>query len=610
MGMASHHELPRPATPLGRALLSHGLGSAHRIALAETAATQADADPAGFLRAELAIPSATFTRVEAEMAGAGPVDPLTMPPDPALIAALGPSECLGMGLLPWRRIAGYVVVLVETPDSYHAHLDRLTAAFGPTRLAIASRRCIDDAIAIAARPTLAANAETMVPYGESCRGWRNSTARHFGIAFVLIALLAVAFAPTLAMTVFFGWAIVTLGAGMVLKVAAAWVMRRDTTRIPALPPMPDKLPIVSIMVPLFHESEIANHLLRRLSAIDYPHALLDVILLLEEDDLVTRATLSATNLPRWIRAFTVPQGAIRTKPRALNYGLNFARGSIIGVYDAEDAPAPDQIRTIVAHFAAAAPDVACLQGMLDFYNDKTNWLSRCFTIEYATWFRLILPGFEKLGLVIPLGGTTLFFRRDILERLGGWDAHNVTEDADLGVRLARHGYQTRLVHTVTGEEANCHAWPWVKQRSRWLKGYAITYLVHMRRPLRLWRDLGARRFLGFQAQFLGTLSQFILAPLLWSFWIIPFGIPHPVITALPPAGYYAMTALFVATEVSSLIIGLAAARISGRKRLMWWVPTLHFYFPLASLASYKAIWEMLHSPFYWDKTSHGLYQPD
>jgi cellulose synthase/poly-beta-1,6-N-acetylglucosamine synthase-like glycosyltransferase len=190
----------------------------------------------------------------------------------------------------------------------------------------------------------------------------------------------------------------------------------------------------------------------------------------------------------------VPLGTLQTKPRALNYALSFAKGSIIGVYDAEDAPAPDQLHVVVNRFAQRGPEVVCLQGQLDFYNSHSNWLAHCFTVEYATWFRIMLPSLERLGLAIPLGGTTLFFRRDILESLGGWDAHNVTEDADLGIRLARHGYRTEIIDTVTQEEANARAWPWVKQRSHWLKGYAITYGVHMRSPLKLWRDLGAWRF--------------------------------------------------------------------------------------------------------------------
>jgi cellulose synthase/poly-beta-1,6-N-acetylglucosamine synthase-like glycosyltransferase len=217
----------------------------------------------------------------------------------------------------------------------------------------------------------------------------------------------------------------------------------------------------------------------------------------------------------------------------------------VGVYDAEDAPDPDQITRIVTRFAERGPEVACLQGVLDFYNPTTNWLSRCFTVEYATWFRVILPGLERLGLPIPLGGTTLFFRRAALEDLGGWDAHNVTEDADLGMRLYRHGYRTELIDTVTGEEANCRALPWVKQRSRWLKGYMMTWATHMRDPKLLWRQLGAWKFAGFQVLFLCTLSQFLLLPVLWSFWITVFGIEHPIAAALPGWAAVGLFALFI-----------------------------------------------------------------
>ena len=194
----------------------------------------------------------------------------------------------------------------------------------------------------------------------------------------------------------------------------------------------------------------------------------------------TRDALERQALPGWVRVIPVPDAQLRTKPRALNYAMLFARGTVVGVYDAEDAPDPDQIHRVVACFHRGPPTLACVQGVLDFYNPRTNWLARCFTIEYASWFRVILPGMQRLGLAVPLGGTTLFFRRDILDRLGGWDAHNVTEDADLGIRLARHGYYTQLLDTVTQEEANCHVLPWIKQRSRWLKGYAVTWLVHMR----------------------------------------------------------------------------------------------------------------------------------
>jgi len=308
-----------------------------------------------------------------------------------------------------------------------------------------------------------------------------------------------------------------------------------------------------------------------------------------------------------MRVVVVPEGQVKTKPRALNHALDYARGAIIGVYDAEDAPDPGQLKQVVERFQRSAPEVACLQGVLDYYNPRTNWLSRCFTVEYAGWFRLILPGIARLGLVVPLGGTTLFFRRNVLEELGGWDAHNVTEDADLGIRLVRHGYRTELIDTVTEEEANCRALPWIKQRSRWIKGYMMTWAVHMRRPGLLWRQLGPRAFLGFQVMFIGSIAQSLLAPLVWSFVLVTFGFDHPLFALLPPAAVWAMLAVFVLSEVANLMIGMIGLSRTRHGLSLLWVPTLKFYYPLASLAAYKALIELATRPFYWDKTSHGHF---
>ncbi|MDO6586110.1 glycosyltransferase family 2 protein [Salipiger sp. 1_MG-2023] len=360
-------------------------------------------------------------------------------------------------------------------------------------------------------------------------------------------------------------------------------------------------------MPLFREEHIAADLVGRLARLDYPRAQLDVMLILEAQDNTTRKALAQAVLPRWMRVIEVPDGPVTTKPRAMNYALKFARGDIIGIYDAEDSPAPDQISRIVAHFLATPAKVACLQGILDFYNPKANWLSRCFTIEYATWFRIVLPGLARLGFAIPLGGTTVFFRREALEAVGGWDAHNVTEDADLGVRLARHGYVTELVPVVTREEANNRPWAWVRQRSRWLKGYMITWGVHMRSPRRLLRDLGAWKFLGVQLIFLSAFMQFLLAPVLWSYWLVLAGWNTPL-----PAGLSlgALVGLFLLAEAVSILVSIAAVIRSPHKGLLPWVPTLFLYFPLATLAAYKAAWELLSNPFYWDKTSHGKSAPD
>ncbi len=542
----------------------------------------------------------------------------TSRPDPRLIDLLGPERCLAMGCLPWRRAGAVTLVATAMPDRFAEHRTALETMLGPVAMAVVSESELHRALIRSRRNLLTLLAETCVRAEESCRIWN---ARRFsillGISLAVMTFSAV-IAPVASFMVLFGIVVVALLLGTVLRVAATVTQLRSLRHarpvMPRPPPPqataqapPVRKPVISMMVPLFREPDIAARLVARLGALTYPRELLDVMLVVEEDDDLTRAALARARLPHWIRIIPVPDSALRTKPRALNYALNFARGSIVGVYDAEDAPAPDQLHRVAGRFAQGGPDLACVQGVLDYYNPGTNWLSRCFTIEYAAWFRLILPGFEKLGLAVPLGGTTLFFRRDILEELGGWDAHNVTEDADLGIRLARHGYRTELLDTITLEEANCRVLPWIRQRSRWLKGYAMTYAVHMRDPLLLWRQLGAWRFFGFQVLFLGTLIQFLLAPILWSFWLMLFGLGHPLADALPGAALLAIAAVFLVAEVTNLAINLSALSARDHRALRPWAISLHFYFPLAAFAAYKGCWEMILSPFYWDKTAHGVH---
>jgi cellulose synthase/poly-beta-1,6-N-acetylglucosamine synthase-like glycosyltransferase len=373
---------------------------------------------------------------------------------------------------------------------------------------------------------------------------------------------------------------------------------------------PDAFPLTSVLVPLLHETDIAGALVKRLSRLTYPKSRLDVALVLEAGDKQTKDTLRNTELPAWMRVIEVPPGTVQTKPRAMNYAVKFCRGEIVGIYDAEDAPAPDQLERVVMAFQNAPPQVACVQAILDFYNARATWVSRGFAIEDASWFRVLLPGFTRMGFAVPLGGTSVFFRREALEKVKGWDAHNVTEDADLGIRLARYGYRTQLIDSVTREEANNRCWPWIKQRSRWIKGYMITYLVHMRHPSRLWHQLGARKFLGFHLIFLTSILQFTLAPMLWSFWLIAVGMSHPVTTILPDGILSLIVILFLSTELVSLLVGITAISLSPHTRLLPWVPTLSLYFPLGVAAAYKALYELIVNPFYWDKTMHGKSAPD
>lgn len=530
---------------------------------------------------------------------------LAAPFDPSLIDLLGASFCLAERILPLRRMSGATLIATAHPDIFVRHHHRLAAVFGPILPSLAPSSQIEARILAARGPALAQAAETTVAQDLSCRTYCKpsaSTLRLLGVAGVLAVLalkpvvLALAILAVLALALTTGLKLVAFFAS--LRAPAPKATNFDHQA---------RLPTVSILVALYRESDIAARLVQRLGRLDYPRALLDVVLAVEEDDTLTRHALLRADLPGWMRVVVTPAGRVKTKPRALNHALTQCKGSIVGVYDAEDAPAPDQIRQVVHRFAQSGPKVACLQGALDFYNPTKSWLSRCFTLEYAAWFRVILPGLQRLGMPLPLGGTTLFFRREVLEKLGAWDAYNVTEDADLGIRLARHGYRTEILPSTTLEEANCQGLSWVKQRSRWVKGYMMTYITHMRDPKRLWRDLGARGFLGFQIVFLGSIAQALLAPVLWSFWAFFLGFGHPLSSTLGPLALHGLTMCFVGCEALSIAVSLLGLKRSGQKISPLWVPTLMLYFPLQTLAAYKAAYEMLVKPFFWDKTSHGAF---
>ncbi|MEM8752761.1 MAG: glycosyltransferase family 2 protein, partial [Pseudomonadota bacterium] len=308
--------------------------------------------------------------------------------------------------------------------------------------------------------------------------------------------------------------------------------------------------------------------------------------------------------PPFIDVLKAPEGEPRTKPRALNFALDFAKGDIVGIYDAEDRPPPDQIRKIVDAFASAPPEVACIQARLGYYNTEENWLTRCFEVEYSSWFDVMLPGLHRLAMPLPLGGTSLFVRRRALDAVGGWDSHNVTEDADLGMVLARRGFRTALCDTLTEEEASSRPGAWIRQRSRWLKGYLATWTTHMRRPGALWRDLGPAGFLGFNAVLLSAALGYLALPLLWLAVVFA-----AALTEAGPAAAHGLQVLGV-VSVGALPV-LAAAALLGlrrRGRLGLWpvVLTAPFYWILGAAAAYLAAWELATAPTKWRKTRHGV----
>ncbi|MDZ4086824.1 MAG: glycosyltransferase [Tabrizicola sp.] len=597
---------PRRTFAVGASLLREGVVAPDEMLTALAHQGRESGRLPDVLRARGLVVERDLLGVDARNWGLRLVDLDAALPDPRLIDAVDVQDCLRHGLVPWRRVGDVTIVATSRPEEFRRLRPMLEARLGPVAAGIASARAILGAIHARRGDVLARAAETRVAAAESCRSWPRLHQSPRAMLVLGLTFAALAIAPIATGLAALGFAVFSLACLAALKIAATVAALRAP--LPGPQPASDALPtVVSIIVALYREADIAPRLVRRLARLDYPVELLDVILAVEAEDHITLDALANAELPPWMRVVVVPEGQVKTKPRALNHALDHARGAVIGVYDAEDAPEPDQLRKVVERFQRSGPEVACLQGVLDYCNPRTNWLSRCFTIEYAGWFRLVLPGLARLGLVVPLGGTTLFFRREVLDNLGAWDAHNVTEDADLGIRLARHGYRTELIDTVTLEEANCRPLPWIKQRSRWIKGYMMTWAVHMRHPRLLWRQLGPRGFMGFQVLFLGTIAQFLLAPLLWSFMLLPFGFDHPVYAALPVAAVWTIAGFFFLSEAANIFIGAIGLGRTRHGLSPLWVLTLKVYYPLASLAAYKGLLELATRPFYWDKTTHGLF---
>jgi len=372
---------------------------------------------------------------------------------------------------------------------------------------------------------------------------------------------------------------------------------------------PDDLPVYTVLVPLYRETNIVRQLIAGLEAIRYPRHKLDIKLILEESDIYMRRAVARLDLKAPFEVLTVPCLGPQTKPKALNYGLAFARGDLVTIYDAEDIPEPRQLLHAAALFAAAPPEVACLQASLAFYNPGENWLTRQFAAEYAMLFDLLLPVLAGLGMPLPLGGTSNHFRRRALERIGGWDPHNVTEDADLGIRLARLGYEAATFGSTTNEEANCDLANWLSQRARWLKGWLQTWLVHMRRPVVLWQEVGAAGFVVIQTLMLGTLVSALAHPLFlgWTVWRLASGRFFPPLTDTVS---FVMTALALAVLVAgyavTMLAGLVALECRGLGRLWPAVLTMPVYWLVLSLGGWLAVWQFICAPFHWNKTRHGL----
>lgn len=370
-------------------------------------------------------------------------------------------------------------------------------------------------------------------------------------------------------------------------------------------------PTYTVFCPLYKEWQILPQFVKAMSALDYPKDKLEVMLLLEEDDKETITQVRKYDLPSFFTVTIVPHSLPKTKPKACNYGLLHAKGEYVVIYDAEDIPDPKQLKKAVLAFKKMGEKVVCIQAKLNFYNPHQNLLTRAFTAEYSLWFDLVLTGLQSINAPIPLGGTSNHFRIKDLQRLRGWDSFNVTEDCDLGIRIAKRGFRTALLDSTTLEEANSGKRNWLWQRSRWIKGYMQTYLVHMRNPFSFIRNRQALHLLTFQLVVGGKVLSMFINPFMWTITVLYFifrlYIGSFIESFFPGAILYmGIFSLLVGNFLYAYYYMIGCAK-HGHHELIKYVFLIPFYWLAMSVAAWIAFYKLIVAPHHWSKTKHGLH---
>lgn len=368
------------------------------------------------------------------------------------------------------------------------------------------------------------------------------------------------------------------------------------------------LPKYTVLVPLYKEAAIAAQLIRNLEDLDYPPELLDIKIILEDGDADTIAAVQRHVPGAPFDIILVPESSPKTKPKALNYALSFAEGELICIYDAEDRPDLDQLRRAAAVLVYNA-DVGAVQCSLTIKNGDESWFSRLFAIEYEALFVGLLPALDLFKMPMPLGGTSNHFRKSVLEEVGAWDPYNVTEDADLGIRLARRGYRCTTLTSCTIEEAPISFAQWLPQRTRWFKGWIQSWLVHMRNPVQLYQDLGPVNFCVAQILMGGMFLSAALHPI---FAILVFAnlaglFDTPKTNGILDNALFSLNLFnFLAGYTASMVLAAVALIANGKRH---WLPSvlhLPLYWWLMSIAAWRALAQLCYDPFKWEKTDHGV----
>ncbi len=404
---------------------------------------------------------------------------------------------------------------------------------------------------------------------------------------------------------FFYFSVTLMRAAMIVK--GADIIEETSSEIALFHGKDSELPTYTILVALYKEANQVADLISSLSEINWPADRLQILLICEADDIDTIELCEKFGTDERFQTVICPVAQPRTKPKALNFALPLAKGKFLVLYDAEDRPHKNQLREAYAKFEREA-DVVCLQAPLHISNAEQSWFTRLFAIEYLTQFSLMWRVLERWQCPIPLGGTSNHFRTEILKFIGAWDPYNVTEDADLGIRLSRFGYRCGTLKLPTLEEAPPGFAVWLPQRTRWLKGWIQTLLVHTRRPIVTARELGLKNVLFFHLLITAIVVSFLIHPFFIATTIyhgimLMNGMRLDGVTAIIiGVGIFNLAGAY-STYAAVVWLALRDQKKMSLFRSIVWMPV---YWLLISIAGWRALAQLFFNPFVWEKTQHGL----
>jgi cellulose synthase/poly-beta-1,6-N-acetylglucosamine synthase-like glycosyltransferase len=612
-----------PVLPLGEALVERGLISKRQLRWALETHRRTGVRLGRVLLAAGLVRRQKLFEVLADLWGYGFADLVAEPPDAELAGRLDRSLMVAEGWIPLSLAGRTLRVATSEPPSGELAARVFAACPEDLRFQVGSIEFLattDWDVAIALGKIFRNDIHLEAAFGLSSRDPMLGAQAGLTLAQRLtleIAAGAVAVGALLDLRALLVGLIISVNLSFIVAVlfklvtslvGASAARKRDlrgtSTRVPN-----DDLPTYTVLVPAYREANVVGGMIENLRRLDYPQEKLEILLLMEEDDAETIEAAKAADPPDTVRFVLIPPGAPQTKPRACNVGLFYARGDYLVIYDAEDRPEPGQLRDAVAAFRDGPDSLVCVQARLNYFNAPENALTRMFTLEYSYWFDCMLPGLDRLGLPIPLGGTSNHFDTAKLRLLGGWDAFNVTEDADLGVRASARGYTVGVIDSTTYEEACSKLRPWIRQRTRWIKGYMQTAIVHSRRPIEFVRRAGASDVLGFLLLVAGTPLSFLAVPVMWTFsllWYLqlPGGVEVAYFFPHPFAEICVIS--FIAGNAVMIVLNLLAVVRRRIFRLAPWALLAPVYWLLHSWAAWRALVQLVRDPFYWEKTPHGL----